>query len=453
LNSTTTTRPHSRRAPRRRGRATGGRPPVQRTHAHVPNSPIFEPAPHDPTPVEFTGLPLDERLQRALADRQFVRTTPVQSAVFPTVFAGQDLVGCAQTGTGKTAAFLLPIMQRLLEHAAALNGSARPHNSGTRVLVLAPTRELAVQIEEDFLGLAYYTPLSGVSVYGGVAAGGQERALRAGVDFVVATPGRLLDHMNSGAARFDQLEVLVLDEADRMLDMGFWPDIRRIISTLPTNRQTLLFSATMADEVKSAAAQIMREPKMIQIGHTGGLATKITHVAHVMPSDQKTNWLATFLRRETEPTIVFVRTKRWADRLARRLAERHIKIATLHADRTQSQRTAAIEGFRSGRYRVLVATDIAARGLDIDGIGHIINYEVPTSVDTYVHRVGRTARAEAEGTAITLSTPEEAPALRVIERALKVSLVPPPSHAPAVEPAAAARHHHDEASDAAASLG
>jgi ATP-dependent RNA helicase RhlE len=440
LNSTTTTRKPTRRAPRRRGRASGGRPPAPRTHAHVQAVPAFEPQPHDPTPVEFSSLPLDERLQRALVDRQFSRTTPVQSAVFPTVFAGQDLIGCAQTGTGKTAAFLLPLMQRLLETVAT-----RPHASGTRVLVLAPTRELAAQIEEDFLGLAYYTPLSGVSVYGGVAAGGQERALRAGVDLVVATPGRLLDHLNSGAAKFDQLDVLVLDEADRMLDMGFWPDIRRIISTLPTDRQTLLFSATMADDVKSAAAQIMRDPKIIQIGHTGGLATKITHVAHVMPSDQKTPWLASFLRRETEPTIVFVRTKRWADRLARRLAERHIKIATLHADRTQSQRTAAIEGFRSGKYRVLVATDIAARGLDIDGIGHIINYEVPTSIDTYVHRVGRTARAEKEGTAITLATPDEVPHLRTIERALKVSMVDP-------QPQQAILHEHDDASPAQLSL-
>jgi len=202
--------------------------------------------------------------------------------------------------------------------------------------------------------------------------------------------------------------------------------------------------------VKSAAAQIMRDPKIIQIGHTGGLATKITHRAHVMPLDQKTNWLATFLRRETEPTIVFVRTKRWADRLARRLAERHIKIATLHADRTQSQRTAAIEGFRSGRYRVLVATDIAARGLDIDGIGHIVNYEVPTSIDTYVHRVGRTARAEKEGTAITLSTPDEVPALRAIERALKVKMVQDHAaqdHAQVLQPAEAI------ADSAAVSLG
>jgi len=316
-------------------------------------------------------------------------------------------------------------MQRLLAAAGAHATASRPNgtSTGTRVLVLAPTRELAVQIEEDFLGLAYYTPLTGVSVYGGVSAGSQDRALRSGVDVVVATPGRLLDHLNSGAARFDKLEVLVLDEADRMLDMGFWPDIRRIISGLPTNRQTLLFSATMSEDVKKSAAQIMREPKIIQIGHTGGLATTITHVGHVMPSDQKIPWLATFLRRKADPTLVFVRTKRWADRLARRLADRQIKSTTLHADRTQSQRMAAIEGFRSGRYKVLVATDIAARGLDIDGIGHIVNYDVPTTVDTYVHRVGRTGRADAEGTAITLASPEEVPAMRALERALKLSLV------------------------------
>jgi ATP-dependent RNA helicase RhlE len=365
---------------------------------------------------------------RGLADRQFVRTTPVQSAVFPHVMAGTDLVGCAQTGTGKTAAFLLPIMQRLLaasQHNGSQHNGRGSHQAspGTRVLVLAPTRELAVQIEEDFLGLSYYTPLTGVSVYGGVAAGTQDRALRAGVDLVVATPGRLLDHINSGAAKFDNLDVLVLDEADRMLDMGFWPDIRRIISTLPTQRQTLLFSATMSDDVKKSAAQIMREPKMIQIGHTGGLASTITHVGHVMPTDQKIPWLASFLRRKPDPTIIFVRTKRWADRLARRLADRHIKTAVLHADRTQGQRMQAIEGFKSGRYKVLVATDIAARGLDIDGIGHIVNYDVPAAIDTYVHRVGRTGRADAEGTAITLATPDEVPALRAIDRALKLNLV------------------------------
>ncbi len=349
----------------------------------------------------------------------------MQSAVYPHVLSGSDLVGCAQTGTGKTAAFLLPILQRLLDaHATHGNGSHSAHPSrGTRVLVLAPTRELAVQIEEDFLGLAYYTPLTGVSVYGGVSAGTQDRALRSGVDLVVATPGRLLDHLNSGAARFDNLDVLVLDEADRMLDMGFWPDIRRIISMLPTTRQTLLFSATMSDDVSKSAAQIMRDPKMIQIGHTGGLASTITHVGHVMASDQKIPWLASFLRRKPDPTIIFVRTKRWADRLARRLADRHIKSATLHADRTQAQRMQAIEGFKSGRFKVLVATDIAARGLDIDGIGHIVNYDVPTTVDTYVHRVGRTGRADAEGTAVTLASPDEVPALRAIERALKLNLV------------------------------
>jgi ATP-dependent RNA helicase RhlE len=381
----------------------------------------FEAAQHDPTPVEFTTLGLDPRLNHALADHRFVRTTPVQSAVFPLVFAGVDLVGCAQTGTGKTAAFLLPILQRLL--TAQNDASSHTRRQATRVLVLAPTRELALQIEEDFQGLAYHTPLSAVAVFGGVAAGPQDRALRARVDVIVATPGRLLDHINSGAANFEAIEVLVLDEADRMLDMGFWPDVRRIVSMLPANRQTLLFSATMSDEVTRSAAQIMREPKLVQIGRTGGLATKISHVGHMMPSSEKTPWLANFLRRRDDPTLVFVRTKRWADRLSRRLTDTNIRLATLHADRSQSQRTAAVEGFRSGRYRVLVATDIAARGLDIERIGHVINYEVPASVDTYVHRVGRTGRAEAAGHAITLIAPEEMPALRALEHSLNLKLI------------------------------
>jgi len=399
---------------------------------------------------------------QALADHQFVRTTPVQSAVFPAVLSGIDLVGCAETGTGKTAAFLLPILQRLLhpdahgpqapradgtEPAAQANGhahaAARPRAQATRVLILAPTRELALQIEEDFQGLAYHTPLAGVAVYGGVAAGPQDRGLRARVDVVVATPGRLLDHMNGGAVHFEDLEVLVLDEADRMLDMGFWPDVRRIVSTLPTTRQTLLFSATMSDDVTRSASQIMRDPKVIQIGRTGGLATTITHTAHVMPPTEKIAWLANFLRRGHEPTIIFVRTKRWADRLARRLAAANVRCATLHADRTQSQRIAAVEGFRGGRFKVLVATDIAARGLDIENIGHVINYEVPGIVDTYVHRVGRTGRAEATGNAITLTSPEELPALRAIEKALKLPIDVHTAPVPSAEPGrqAAPREH------------
>ncbi len=339
------------------------------------------------------------------------------------VLRGEDLIGCAQTGTGKTAAFLLPIAHRLL-------ANPRPAPSAsTRVLVLAPTRELAVQIDEDFQGLSYHTPLTSVAVYGGVDAGSQERALRAGVDVVVATPGRLIDHMGSASTRFDDLEVLVLDEADRMLDMGFWPSVRRIVSSLPAARQTLFFSATMSDDVFRSALEIMRDPKMIDIGGTNGargLAETVTHEAHRVPAGEKVDWLARFLRRTHEPTLIFTRTKRGADKLARRLAAGGIRCAALHADRSQHERTAAVEGFKAGRFTTLVATDIAARGIDIEGIGHVINFEVPDSADAYVHRVGRTGRAEALGTALTLIAPEEAHAFRALEHALNITLADTP---------------------------
>jgi ATP-dependent RNA helicase RhlE len=378
----------------------------------------FERAEHDPTPVDFAALPLDRRLRLGVADRGFERTTPVQSAVFPLVADGSDVIACAQTGTGKTAAFLLPIMQRLLGQDAAAGAPA----GATRVLVLAPTRELAVQIEDDFLGFAYHTSLSGAAVYGGVGADPQAHALRNGVDLVVATPGRLLDHLNSRVANFDAVQFLVLDEADRMLDMGFWPDVRRIVSTLPAARQTLLFSATMSRDVAELASQIMRQPKYVQIGETRGPADTITHVAHVVSRTEKIEWLTGFLRKTREPALVFVRTKRGADRLGERLSSRGIRCTALHADRSQSQRTAAVEGFKAGRFRVLVATDIAARGLDIDGIGHVINYEVPDNPDAYVHRVGRTGRADATGTAVTLVSPEEMPALRVLEQSFDLRI-------------------------------
>ncbi len=375
-------------------------------------------------------MPFDPRLLQGVADRSFQRTTPVQSAVFPLVLQGGDVIACAQTGTGKTLAFLLPIMQRLLDRDARGNGQVMHADAAdepaplqrTRVLVLAPTRELAVQIEDDFQGFAYHTSLSGMAVYGGVGADAQAHALRNGGDIVVATPGRLIDHMNSGVPNFEAVDVLVLDEADRMLDMGFWPDVRRIVSALPAERQTLLFSATMSEDVKQLASQIMRQPKYVQIGESRGPASTITHVAHVVPRGEKIEWLAGFLRQSREPALVFVRTKRWADRLGERLSARGIRCTSLHADRSQSQRTAAVEGFRGGRYRVLVATDIAARGLDIDGIAHVINYEVPDSPDTYVHRVGRTGRAEASGTAVTLVSPEEMDALRELEKSFDLRI-------------------------------
>jgi ATP-dependent RNA helicase RhlE len=331
---------------------------------------------------------------------------------------GDDLIGCADTGTGKTAAFLLPILNRLLKSRAAA-----PEERGyTRVLILAPTRELVVQIADDVEGFTYHTDVTSIAVYGGVDMGPQERALKSGVDIVIATPGRLMDHMRSKAVGFDKLDTLVLDEADRMMDMGFWPDVRRIVQTLPDSaaRQTLLFSATMPEEVMRLADEVVREAKYVQIGSAGGPAKSITHTVENVPASQKTEWLAKFLRRTAGPVLVFVRTKSGAERLGRKLASMGLKAAALHADRTQAQRSQAIEGFRSGRYRVLVATDVAARGLDIDGITHVVNYEVPTNREMYVHRVGRTGRAEATGTALTLVSPEEVRALHALQRSIGI---------------------------------
>jgi ATP-dependent RNA helicase RhlE len=377
-------------------------------------------ASYDPRPVGFDTLGLEPSLIEGIRIRGFASTTPIQSAVIPIVMSGDDLIGCADTGTGKTAAFLLPILNRMLKARAA----APDERGFTRVLILAPTRELAVQIEDDVQGFTYHTDLTSIAVYGGVDMGPQERALKSGVDIVVATPGRLMDHMRSKTVGFDKLDTLVLDEADRMMDMGFWPDVRRIVQTLPDSaaRQTLLFSATMPEEVMKLADEVVVDSKYVQIGTAGGPAKSITHTAETMPASEKTEWLARFLRRADGPVLVFVRTKSGAERLARKLAAFGLKAAALHADRTQEQRSQAIEGFRGGRYRVLVATDVAARGLDIDGITHVVNYEVPSSREMYVHRVGRTGRAEATGTALTLVSPEEQRALHALQRSFGIEL-------------------------------
>jgi ATP-dependent RNA helicase RhlE len=393
---------------------------VQAQHSHQP-APITRPqAAYDARPVGFDTLGLEPSLIEGVRVRGFAATTPIQSAVIPIVMGGDDLIACAETGTGKTAAFLLPILNRMLKARAA----APDERGFTRVLILAPTRELAVQIEDDVQGFTYHTDLTSIAVYGGVEMGPQERALKSGVDIVVATPGRLLDHMRGKAVSYDKLDTLVLDEADRMMDMGFWPDVRRIVASLPdaAARQTLLFSATMPEEVMRMADEVVREAKYVQIGAAGGPAKSITHTVESVPAAQKTEWLAKFLRRTAGPVLVFVRTKSGAERLGRRLAAMGLKAAALHADRTQSQRTHAVEGFRSGRYRVLVATDVAARGLDIDGITHVVNYEVPANRETYVHRVGRTGRAEATGTALTLVSPEEARALQALKRSFGIEM-------------------------------
>ena len=302
-----------------------------------------------------------------------------------------------------------------------------PANPGTanksRVLVLAPTRELAVQIEDEIHGLAYHTGVTSAAVYGGIEMGAQERALKAGVDIIVATPGRLIDHMRQQNADLSGIELLVLDEADRMMDMGFWPDVRRIISAVPTARQTLLFSATMPNEVVRDALEITRDAKYVQVGQRSKPAQSITHIVeNVASNSAKLDWLIDHLRRPKGPVLVFSRTKIGADKLARRLAAAGIKCVALHADRSQDQRRAAVEGFRGGKYKVLVATDIAARGLDIDGIHTVINFEVPDSPESYVHRVGRTGRLDEVGQAITLVAPEERRAVAFLEKSVGVRL-------------------------------
>ena len=339
----------------------------------------------------------------------------MQSGVIPLAMEGHDVIACAETGTGKTAAFLLPILQRFLREPP-------PQPQRTRALVIAPTRELVVQIEDQVQGLTYHTTVSSVAVFGGVPMDPQERALRAGVDIVVATPGRLMDHMRHDSVDFGALEVLVLDEADRMLDMGFWPDVQRILAALPA-RQTLLFSATMPAEVLKLTQEFLNTPHYVQVGRRGGPAQTISHATQTVASGEKTQWLARWLREEaTGPVLVFCRTKIGAERLAGRLSGLGIRTASLHADRTQQQRMAAVEGFRTGTYPVLVATDVAARGLDIEGIAHVVNYEVPDTPEAYVHRVGRTGRSESTGSALTLVAPEEVRALRALEKAVGVQL-------------------------------
>ena len=397
---------------------------------------ISEPIQVDPTPIEFTELGLDSALMLGVNDRGYVRTTPIQNAVFSIVQTGHDLIASAETGSGKTAAFLLPLMQQLIERKALSESpdkvSVKTDESVagyTKVLILVPTRELAVQIEDDFQGFAYHAGLSGVSVYGGVAMEPQERALLAGVDFVVATPGRLLDHMRGTAPNFKRLGALVLDEADRMMDMGFWPDVRKIVSGLPSRgtslgrlRQTLLFSATMPEDVIRLASELLYKPKYVQLGPRGEPARTIKHSAYKVITSQKMEWLARFLKKARGSALVFVQTKRGTDVVVRRLVSLGIRAVAFHADRTQSHRTEAVEGFRSGKYKVLVATDIAARGLDIEGIEHVVNFEVPTSKDAYVHRVGRTGRADSTGHAVTLVAPEEHQKIRALEKVFNLQL-------------------------------
>jgi ATP-dependent RNA helicase RhlE len=359
--------------------------------------------------VPFSQLKLNADLLRGLRDLGFTQPTPIQSDAIPPALEGRDVMACAMTGSGKTVAFLLPIVQRLM---------TKPRKT-TRALVLTPTRELAAQIVEQLNDLAVHTPITGAAVYGGVGMGPQEHAFRSGVDIIIGTPGRLLDHFHRPYAKLSGLEYLVLDEADRMLDMGFLPDIRRILRHIPSRRQTLFFSATMPSEIAQLAKDMLRDPIVFNRERRSQPATGITHAVYPVPQRLKPALLLALVRSDdVHDALVFTRTKHRADRLAKYLAQQHVSVARIHGNRSQAQRTEALAGFKSGKYQVLVATDIAARGIDVTALGHVINFDVPAQPDDYVHRVGRTARAELTGSAFTLVSPEEEGSLRGIERAI-----------------------------------
>jgi ATP-dependent RNA helicase RhlE len=361
----------------------------------------------EPLPA-FELLGLAPALIDAIRDAGYREPTPIQAQAIPLALKGRDLIGLAQTGTGKTAAFTLPIVQRLLGGPRRL-----------RALILTPTRELAAQVRESFEKYGRHSGLRVAEVFGGVALGPQETALRRGVDVVVATPGRLIDHLERQNLVFDDLEVLVLDEADRMLDMGFAPQINQIVREVPSYRQTLLFSATMPPEVEALARKYLRKPLVVQVGLRTQAVDTVAHAVYPVPRERKSALLAELLKQpEMDSVLVFTRTKHGADRLVRHLQRAGVNVSAMHADKSQSQRMQALEAFREGKIRVLVATDIAQRGLDIAGISHVINYDVPQKPEDYVHRIGRTGRAAATGDAFTFMAPEEIAMVRTIERVL-----------------------------------
>jgi ATP-dependent RNA helicase RhlE len=361
--------------------------------------------------MSFDQLGLRPELLRAVADSGYDTPTPVQREAIPVVLAGRDLMAGAQTGTGKTAAFVLPILQRL--HAAPASVDRR----AVRALVLVPTRELALQVEESVRTYGAHVPLRSVVVYGGASLPDQVRELEAGAEIVVATPGRLLDLVWRGTIDFGSVEFLVLDEADRMLDMGFIDDIRTIISLLPQERQSLLFSATFPDGLRRLIKTLMRDPATIQVTPRNSATTQVEHVVVRVEDDQKRAVLSRLVRGgRVSSALVFVRTKHGADRLTGQLVRDGVRVATIHGNRAQSQRIAALDDFKAGRVSVLVATEVAARGIDIDALPHVINYDLPRSAEDYVHRIGRTGRAGAEGIAISLVSEKELPQLREIEQ-------------------------------------
>jgi ATP-dependent RNA helicase RhlE len=356
-------------------------------------------------------------LLAAVRELGYEKPTPVQEQAIPLVLAGRDLMAGAQTGTGKTAAFALPILQRLSLHASS---SASPARHPVRALVLTPTRELAVQVAESFRDYGKHVPLRSTVVYGGVDMNAQIEQLRKGVEILVATPGRLLDHVQNKTVMFNQVSVLVLDEADRMLDMGFLPDIKRIIGLLPAQRQNLLFSATFPDEIRNLAKTMLRNPAELQIAARNAPAELVSHVLHPVAREKKRELLAYLIQtRQLKQVLVFTGTRIGANRLAHQLRRDHIQADAIHGDKSQAEREVALEDFKAGKTNVLVATDVASRGLDIEGLPQVINFDVPHSPEDYVHRIGRTGRAGLTGEAISLVAPEDLESLGAIERLIR----------------------------------
>jgi ATP-dependent RNA helicase RhlE len=381
-------------------------------------SPALEHLPLSPVYMSFSTLGLQAQILKAVQEAGYTEPTPIQAAAIPLILAGNDLIGIAQTGTGKTAAFVLPILTKL---AAGTNGV---NHRRPRALIVAPTRELAAQIEENVRIYGKHLPLRAAVVFGGVSERPQIEALRSGVDLLVATPGRLLDLMGRRLADVAGVEFLVLDEAERMLDMGFLPDIRRIVKAVPQKRHTLLFSATLSPEIEGVTREFLRAPKTVQIGRRADPAETVTQMVYEVPRSLKPSLLLHLLRGPgLDMVLVFSRTKHGADRIARQLENAGVRTATLHSNRSQNQRVRALKDFKSGAVRVLVATDIAARGIDVEDISHVVNYDFPMHPEDYVHRIGRTGRAHAAGDAISFVTPEDHSELRSVERLIGRGLV------------------------------
>ncbi len=389
------------------------RPVIDKTFDH-PRTASIKPAVPVNVPkmdTEFSKLGLCDALAFGVQEMGYVSPTPIQAQAIPVVLKGGDVIGSAQTGTGKTAAFALPIIQRLGGHGKL------------RCLILEPTRELALQVEEAFQKFAKFTDLNVTIVYGGVGYGKQVEDLRRGMDILAATPGRLLDHLEQGNCSLKDVDILVLDEVDRMLDMGFLPDVRRIVSQTPKTRQTLFFTATLPPEIAQLASWALRDPVKIEIGRQRSPAETVAHAFYPVVASQKFDLLQLLLERtEFKSVIIFSRTRMGSDRIARRLESKGHTVAVMHSDRSQRERIEALDGFKNGRYEVLVATDIAARGLDIAGVSHVVNYDVPENAEDYVHRIGRTGRAQNTGDAFTLVTEEDVRDARSIERYMGVTV-------------------------------